>query len=238
MSIYIDAQSRLHHPQEQNLAVTCPHCLVMAHITPLAVPQYEQLVLHHPKQLGIVFRCDSCNTPVFLKFNVKMYAANRVELASSFIELERPREKFNFTYLPEDVEQLFKEALACHSNACPNAFASMCRRTAQVMFAEIGESGKLKLFDELARVRDMAEIDADSYALIKKVIFGNEGDPRPAMPVLDPYQAGVLLEVMKDLLYQTYVRKGRLQQAMMMRRYFVDEHENKVTPITTAKAGA
>jgi hypothetical protein len=33
----------------------------------------------------------------------------------------------------------------------------------------------------------------------------------------------VLLEVMKDLLYQMYVRKGRLQQAMMVRRFFSDE---------------
>jgi hypothetical protein len=29
--------------------------------------------------------------------------------------------------------------------------------------------------------------------------------------------------VMKDLLYQTYVRKGRLQQAMMVRRFFSEE---------------
>jgi len=28
---------------------------------------------------------------------------------------------------------------------------------------------------------------------------------------------------MKDLLYEAYVRKGRLQQAMMVRRYFTDE---------------
>jgi hypothetical protein len=238
MSVYIDAQGRLFHHQEQNLAVTCPHCLVLSHITAVAVPQYEQLVRHHPKQVGIVFRCDSCNSPVFLKFNVKMYAAHRVELASTFIELERPREKFSFTYLPEDVEQLFKEALTCHSAGCYNAFASMCRRTSQLMFAELGEPGKLKLFDELTRVRDMAEIDADTNAVVKKVIFGVDTENKPALPLLDAYQAGVLVEVMKDLLYQAYVRKGRLQQAMAMRRYFVDEQEGKVTPLAPkAKSG-
>src|SRR5262245_22151135 len=161
MSVYIDSQSRLHHDQEQNLALTCPHCQVLSHITPLAVPQYEQLIAFRPKQIGVVFRCDSCNTPVFLKFNTKMYGSNRVELASSFMELERQREKFSFTYLPEEVETLFKEALGCYTANCFNAFASMCRRTAQIMFGELGEAGKLKLFDEMNRIREMAELDSD-----------------------------------------------------------------------------
>ncbi len=236
MSVYIDAQSHLHRYQEQNFALTCPHCQVLSHITPFAVPQYDQLMTYRPKQVGLVFRCDSCNAPVFLKFNVKIYAAGRIELAGTFIELERQREQFNFTYLPEEIEQIFKEALACYTAACYNAFASMCRRTSQLTFGDLGESGKLKLFDELARIGEMAEIDADTFAVVKKVIFGNENDPKPSLPMLDHYQAGVLLEVMKDLLSQAYVRKGRLQQAMAMRRFFVDENEGKVTRLN--KVGA
>ena len=140
MAVYIDTQSRLHHDQQQNLAVTCPHCQVFSHITPLAIPQYDQLAIYRPKQVGIVFRCDSCNAPILLKFNAKMYVASRVELATTFVELERAKEKFSFTYLPEEAELLFKEALACYSAVCFNAFGSMCRRTAQVVFAELGNS--------------------------------------------------------------------------------------------------
>jgi hypothetical protein len=36
----------------------------------------------------------------------------------------------------------------------------MCRRTMQAVFADLGEIGKLRVFDELNDVRDMAEIDA------------------------------------------------------------------------------
>jgi hypothetical protein len=43
------------------------------------------------------------------------------------------------------------------------------------------------------------------------------------VPLLDDDQAGLLLEVIKDLLYQSYVRKGRLQQAMVVRRFFSGE---------------
>jgi hypothetical protein len=57
------------------------------------------------------------------------------------------------------------------------------------------------------------------------VIFGTDADPAPGMPSLDDDQSGLLLEVVKDLLYQSFVRKGRLQQAMVVRRFFSDEAE-------------
>ena len=34
---------------------------------------------------------------------------------------------------------------------------------------------------------------------------------------------------MKDMLYQCYVRKGKLQQAVMVRRYFIEESESNIT---------
>ena len=223
MSSYIDASGRLHHEQEANLALTCPHCQVLSHITPIAIPSFDELVSHRPKQVGTVFRCESCNAPVFLRFPVRMYGNNRVELGSQFVEIERPREKFSYTYLPEDIETLFREALACFSNAHYNAFASLCRRTMQCAFADLGEAGKLKIFDQLNDVRAMADIDAPTFIDVKRVIFGTDNDPHPSIPMIDDQLAGVLLEVIKDLLHQVYVRKGRLQQAMMMRRFFADE---------------
>jgi hypothetical protein len=223
MSSHIDASGRLHHDQEANLALTCPHCQVLSHITPIAVPSFDELVTHRPKQVGVVYRCDSCNDSVFLRFPVRVYGTNRIELASQYHEIERPREKFSYTYLPEEVEVLFREALACYSSNSYNAFASMARRTMQGAFADLGEAGKLRIFDQLNDVRSMADIDAATFIEIKRVIFGSDNDPHPSLPLLDDQQAGVLLEIMKDLLYQVYVRKGRLQQAMMMRRFFADE---------------
>jgi hypothetical protein len=223
MSSHIDTTGTLHHDQESSLALTCPHCQVLSHITPIAVPSFNELVTHRPKYVGVVYRCDSCNAPVFLRFPVRIYGNNRIELSSQFTEIERPREKFSYTYLPEDVEVLFREALACYSQASFNAFATMCRRTMQTCFADLGEAGKLRVFDQLNDVRAMADIDAPTFIDIKRVIFGTDNDPHPSMPVIGDQQAGVLLEVVKDLLYQVYVRKGRLQQAMMMRRFFADE---------------
>jgi hypothetical protein len=231
VAVYIDSSNRLLHDQAQSLALTCPHCLVLAHITPMAVPPYAELASHRPRQVGIVYRCDACNAPIFLRFNVREYGAQRVELSSQFTEIERPREKFTFTYLPESIETLFREALLCYSHGAFNAFTSMCRRTMQTAFELLGESGRLHLFDQLNELRDMAQIDAPSFALLKRVIFGNDADP--ALPVLEDDQAGLLLEVTKDLLYQAYVRKGRLQQAMVVRRFFSDQGERGAGPAGT-----
>ena len=223
MSVYIDTSDRLHQEQVTGFALTCPHCLVLSHLTPQAIPRFSDLSASRPKQLGIVYRCDACNAPVFLRFNVRSYAPARIELSPQFTEIERPKEKFSFTYLPEDVETLFREALLCYSHGAFNGFATLCRRTMQAVFAHGGEAGRLRVYDELNEVRDMAQVDAASFALIKRVIFGTDADPAPTVPLLDDDQAGLLLEVIKDLLYQSYVRKGRLQQAMVVRRFFSGE---------------
>jgi hypothetical protein len=234
MSAHIDSSGRLVHDQERTLALTCPHCEIMAHMTSSAVPSFEDLQAHRPKHVGAVFRCDACNEPVFLRFAVRIYAAHRIELAPQFIEIERAREKFSFTHLPEELELLFKEALVCFTMGAFNAFASMCRRTAQAAFADLGEAGKLRLFDELNTVREMAELEPETFSKVKNVIFGGMSDPRPGPALLDSYEAGIALEAMKDLLYEAYVRKGKLQQAMMVRRFFTEESASKVTPITKA----
>ena len=234
MSVYVDSNSRLHHAQERSLALMCPHCQVFTHITAVSVPQFAELVASRPNHVGVVYKCDSCSAPIFLKFAVKMYAANRVELANNFVELERAREKFSFTYLPENVERLFREALGCYSGGFFNAFASMSRRTAQAVFDDLGENGRLRIFDQINEAREMAEIDGETFGAAKKVIFGGDRDPSPGLPDLGDCEAGVLLELLKDLLYQAYVRKGNLQQAMMVRRFFAEETLDKITPIGRA----
>jgi len=82
-------------------------------------------------------------------------------------------------------------------------------------------------------VRAMAELDVETFTRIKSVLFGNDSDPRPNTPLLESYAAGVLLEIMKDLLYEAYVRKGKLQQAMLVRRFFVDEKANNAAALAS-----
>lgn len=228
--MYLDKNNGLHHPFDSQFALTCPHCLTYSHLTPVSIPRYAQLQQYKPKQTGIVYRCDACNSAVFLKFDIKSYGEDRVDFSSKFSEMERPRESFNFSYLPEEVETLFKEALSCYANNCPNAFASMCRRSARLVFRDLGETGKLRIFDQFNDVKDMTALDNETFGVVKAVVFDTDD-----LPTLDAAQAGLLLEMMKDTLYQTYIRKGKLQQALMMRRYFLEDSETNITPIQKQK---
>lgn len=236
MSIFIDKDDKFHHAHGQHFAVVCPSCAVLSHITPVSTPRYEELDRFKPKAVGIVYRCDACSAPVFLKYQVKSYADDRVELSSNYLEIERPVEQFDFTYLPEESELLFREALTCFSHNAMNAFASMCRRTVRQLFRDLGETGKMQIFDQCNEIRELAEIDDQTFELVRRILFDSE-DGRESMPVINASQAGVLLEFMRDILYQSYVRKGKLQQAMMMRRYLTEDGEPESSVLESRSAG-
>jgi len=223
MNVLIDSTGTMYFGDERETARNCPRCHAFSRMSPTAVPTFDELLLQKPRAIGVVLRCHACNAPVFLRYATRAFANNRVELSPQAFDVERAIEKFSFNYVPEDVETFFREALICYSHNQFQAFAAMCRRSAAVTFADLGHSTKLRLFDSISDVREMAQIDEQTFALVTRIIFGGGTEPLLDLPVINTYQAAVLLEVMKDFLYQAYIRKGRLQHAMKVRKFFVEE---------------
>ena len=207
--------------EDDRIGLECPYCGVHAHMTPQSIPSAARLIQTKPKHVGLVYQCDACRAPIFLRFAVKEITADHVELYRNFIELERPKERFPFSYLPKHTEVLFREALACYSGNNFNAFASMCRRSAASAFAALGEGGKLRAFEEVMVAQDIAGIDDVSFAPIKVILFDSGQEEH--LPILNRAQAGILLEVLKDMFYQCFVRHGKLTRALKVRRFFVQE---------------
>jgi hypothetical protein len=221
MAIRLERNRGLIQRTEEQLGLECPYCGVYAHLTPSSVPDVDQILRTRPKHVGLVYQCDACHAPIFLRFAVKDIKDDTVELYQNYFELERPKERFPFSYLPKHTETLFREALSCYSNNNFNAFASMCRRAARSSFAAMGDGGKLRAFDDVMMAQDIAGIDDDSFDPIKRILFDTGEDE--SLPALDRAQAGVLLEVMKDLFYQSFVRRGKLTRAIKVRRLFVTD---------------
>ena len=226
MTIVFDKDQGIESGLEERIGLECPYCNVYAHMSPQSVPDAAALLRDKPKNVGLVYQCDACHAPVFLRFTVRDYSNNRVELLRNFVELERPKERFPFSYLPKHTEVLFREALNCYSNNSFNAFASMCRRSARSSFAALGEGGKLRAFEEVLVAQDIAEIDDETFAPIKSVLFGT--GEQEELPLLNRAQAGILLEVLKDMFYQCFVRHGKLTRAIKVRQFFVSEENNKL----------
>jgi hypothetical protein len=221
--VLIDSTGTMYFGDELETARNCPSCHAFSRMTPSAVPTFDELLLQKPRSIGVVLRCHACNAPVFLRYATRAFANNHVELSPQAFDVERAIEKFAFNYVPEDVETFFREALICYSHNQFQAFAAMVRRTGAVTFADLGNATKLRLFDSLSDVREMADIDEDTFAVVMRIIFAGNAEPLLDLPLINTYQAAVLLEVMKDFPYQAYVRKGRLQQAMKVRKFFVEE---------------
>jgi hypothetical protein len=226
MSIVLDKEQGAESDLGERIGLECPYCGVYAHMSPQSVPNAATLLRDKPKHVGLVYQCDACHAPVFLRFAVREYADNRVELLRNFVELERPKERFAFSYLPKHTEVMFREALMCYSNNNFNAFASMCRRSAESAFTALGDGGKLRAFDEMLAAQDIAEIDDETFAPVKAVLFGT--GQQEDLPLLNRAQAGILLEVLKDLFYQCFVRRGKLTRAIKVRQFFVSEENSKL----------
>ena len=224
MTIVIDNEQGLDREFGEHIGLECPYCGVYAHMSPQSVPDAASLLRDKPSHVGLVFKCNACDAPVFLRFAVRDYKEDRVELNQNFIELERPKERFAFSYLPKHTEVLFREALSCYSGNNFNAFASMCRRAAVSAFESLGEGGKLRAFEEVMVAQDIAGIDDESFGPIKSVLFGS--GQHEDLPLLNRAQAGILLEVLKDMFYQCFVRHGKLSRAIKVRRFFVSESNN------------
>jgi hypothetical protein len=130
------------------------------------------------------------------------------------------RGRFQFSYLFPAVERIFREALQCYTAGCHNAFASMCRRTVQTSLADLGADAKLRWHDLFREVVAIGDLD-------ESVLFGTDD----AMPEIQAGEAAVLIEAIKDMVYQCYIRTAKLRAALKMRRYFAEEQANKITSI-------
>ena len=174
-NVLIDSTGTMYFGEERETWRNCPRCLAFSRMSPQAVPTFDELLLQKPRSIGVVLRCHACNTPVFLRYATRAFVNNRVELAPQAFDVERPVEKFAFNYVPEDVETFFREALVCYSHNQYQAFAAMCRRSAAVTFADLGNSTKLRLFDSITDVRE-TEILGDGQVVDQMVLLKDETD--------------------------------------------------------------
>jgi len=208
------------HIFDHHYSLNCPHCSAYSGITAISIPRFEFLVRFKPEKVGIVYRCDSCNHPIFLEFWVNRYDTlpGKIMLSEKFKEIEKPTETFDFSYLEERIANDFREALTCYTNLCLNAFAAMCRRTVQSVCNDLGADGKDRVLNQLKDLKDMAKIDDETFTVLKQIIIDGHDGAHPHLPSLNKDRASILLELIKDVLYQLYVRKGKLQKVIQLRK--------------------
>ena len=226
MTICIYSDNRFE--QSESVSRECPHCGAHAQLLPVATPSFDALMSYRPHHVGLSFRCASCSEPRFVRAAVHAYDKAHIEISSNLIEVERGRERFQFSYLPPVVDRVFRETLQCYSAGCYNAFASMCRRTVEASLAEMGAEAKLRWHDLYRDVVTTGRLDETTTRTLESILFGKD-----EIPEIEAGEAAVLIEAIKDMVYQSYVRTAKLRAALKMRRFFAEEQNSKVTTISS-----
>ena len=149
MAIYVNKNNGFE--QTEPVTRVCPHCGTHAQLLPVANPSFEVLAQTRPKHAGLLFRCAACNEPRFLRAPCERSLRSSIELAPNLVEVERVRERFQYGYLPDTVEQLLRETLDCYSLGAHNAFATMCRRTTRTALRALGATVQAALARYAAR---------------------------------------------------------------------------------------
>lgn len=223
MTINITTSQSLASTLQGKLAMRCPSCNAYTNMTLQSAPDYERLQRTRPKRFGVVAECAACQSPVFLRCAVREYHDDSIDIHDNFTEVNRPREHYPLHHLPESVANLFGEALGCYSDGHLQAFAMLCRRTALRASVEIGAGGKLRLFNHVVDAIRLADIEPAPAALARQVLFDLADDAD--VPPLNRAEAGILLELTKDFLYQSFVRPAKIRRALQVRRFFVTATE-------------
>ncbi len=88
----------------------------------------------------------------------------------------------------------------------------MCNRIAILAADELGANGKLKLFNAVTDAAQNAGVEPPLLRLCRDIFFDLEN--REDVPAISESRAAVLLSLLRDMLYQSFLRAGKLRESM------------------------
>ena len=230
MAIYVKNNNDFE--QTEPIVRECPHCGALAPLVPIATPGFAELSAARPQHAGVAFRCAACNEPRFVRTAIRSFDKDRIVLSANLVEIERSKEHFPYNYLPEKLQRLIRESFGCYTADLFLAFAILCRRTitlASNLEPVKGQTSFAQRFEDAAM---LGELDSKIRDTLREVLFGTGAEPE-----INADQAAVLIEIVKDMLQQRYVRTAKLKRAIQMRQFFAAESPRRVAPLESLRKG-
>ena len=145
---------------------------VLAHISPVSVPDFNVLQQHKPAQVGLVYRCP----PATRRCSCASRSSSTAATASSSRRISSsssaPGEKFKFNYLPEDVEALLPGGLRLLTASLLQRLRLdvPARRAAHLRRPRRGQQAASSSTRSPTSA-ELAEIDEETFAVVKQVLF-------------------------------------------------------------------
>lgn len=214
-------------PYENNpIRTVCPNCGDGISPVIIGMPVYGQVVRYNPKFIGLVYMCTSCKEPIFFKERYQRGSNAIITIFHDCCHVEFLKIEFDYEFIPKEVEVDLREAFNCYESGCFNAFGAMCRRTIQSAASDLGKKGKTKVQNQINELKEIANLDDETFSILNQIILDGHDGAHPHLPKLSAERAEILLELMKDVMYQLYVRKGKIQKANKLRMDKINESKN------------
>jgi len=222
MAIRIPSSNDPTSAYDHHQTVVCPHCNTRSGLTAISIPRFELVRRFLLDRIGIAYKCDACREPVFLRHEVNSRNEAHIAISETFTEVERPTETYDFEHIPLELAPDFREALLCYSTGCHNAFAAMCRRCIQTAGDLLGAEGTSKVQQQLADLKAMGAVDDLAHEQLKAIMLTGHDGAHPHLPKVDAARAAILLEIMKDVVYQLFIRPAKIRKAGELRKEAID----------------
>lgn len=94
----------------------------------------------------------------------------------------------------------------------------MCRRCIQSVSETLGADGTTKVQAQLRDLKDMGVADEETFEQLHQIMLTGHDGAHPHLPALSAARAAVLLQLMKDVLYQLFVRPAKIREAGELRK--------------------
>ena len=199
------------------LQIRCPFCDTVSTLSGVSFP--ANMAMFSERKLSEFvagYACDHCNKAIPLVWEVQALDSRGlwVDLPQEVI---RVRETFNFGHVPQSVIKDIEEALDCLSVKSYNGFAAMCRRAIQSTCQALGAEGSTKVERQINELSELASLDKNTVAALKEVMLGGHDGAHPQLPPVDAERANLLLQLLKDIIFQLFTRPGLIKEAATKR---------------------
>ena len=174
----------MHFGDERETARNCPHCHALSRMSPTALPTFDELLLQKPRidRPGAALSRLQCARVPALR-HARLRQQSRRAVAAGLRRRTAHREIRVQLRAGRRGDLLSRGADLLFAQSVPGVRVDVPAHRAATAFVDLGNSTKLRLFDSLSDVREMAEIDEETFAVVMRIIFAGQrrSAARPAL---------------------------------------------------------
>ncbi len=208
-------------PPEQltglQLGGICPFCKTGTRFS-LATQLTDRCSKDHAMEVIVGYICDTCSRGIPIRWKIQHWDSQRAAIVAEPELILPVKEPFEYEHVLPSVAKELSEALDCLSVSSYNGFSALCRRTIQAICTHLGAESSTKIRTQIEEMAREASLDDETKRLALEIMMAGHDGSHPHLPDVSQERAAILLELVRDIVYQLFTRPGRIRQSSELRK--------------------